>query len=441
MPITAPPAVFPAPNLADAVGSDGHIRAIVDNTYAGVKLFIDYSLDVASLYLSPFRCTVYRRNPDGSVYTVRGGDPYINGGRQGWLYDQEAPLGQIVSYWVVPMLSTGQPGPASVGVQVMTTAPKGGVDDPGTWLVSLTNPNLSMPAKLIDSRTMSLPGRTESQVILGSAYPTTQISQRGARAGDMVVLTQTQAEFNNLQALVNQEVFFRKSISWERGDGYFVIAGDVSYAPAVSILGAGAFAWKIPVQEIAQPSTSGQTPTIPGRTFTDRVTTYPTWGDIPSRCFSRNLVLENDSLFTTSVANWYNGGNVTVALDTTVSRDPQSTNSMKSTATASGDMATTHNGNYKIVPGAYHEVSYWALTTTVGNTCFVEVDWKDYSNTYLGFLTATPVPLDSVGSWTLFRFGFTPPSNAQFVTLILRGNAAAAGNAINYDVIKLSLIP
>lgn len=80
---------------------DGRLTAMVDTTWDGVLLKLDYSSIVGN-YPAPFTATIYRQNPDGSVVAVRSADPTFNYSGVCYAYDHEAPLGRAVRYYAVP---------------------------------------------------------------------------------------------------------------------------------------------------------------------------------------------------------------------------------------------------------------------------------------------------------------------------------------------------
>lgn len=434
MPITAPVVVFPDSTPTDATSPDGHIRAVVDDQYGGVLLIVDYTLSDVKLnqpLSSPFACTLYRQLPDGTVDTVRGGNPYKNYGAMGRLYDQEVPLDTLVTYWAVPTLADGTQGPPCAGVQVQTSAPY-----PGMWLTSPYDLSLALNCGAQDGRKGTYASRNDDQIVLGSPYPATTLQTRAALTTTMTFFTNTEAQFKAAKKLFDLNVIQRRSLYWERPDGWFTV-GDVGVEPATGIM-TGWMLWTIPLVERERPSTTGQFVSIPGDTFKDRLAEYPTFASVISRQFSGNLISENDSEFETSVA-W-----TAVPSNTTVSQDAanfrRGAHSMKLVATAAGAVGSISPKNYPVTPGGVYEFTAWAFSAQGGRNVQFEIDWKDSANNYLGFVQSTPVQLGTL-SWTKIKFLATVPAGANFATLLSEGTALHAADSFNFDVLTFGEKP
>lgn len=434
MPITAPPTALPDSSPTDSLSPDGHIRAVVDDEFGGVLLIVDYTLSDVTLpqpLASPFACTLYRSTPDGTTDRVRGGDPYLNYGKAGSLYDQEAPLNTLMTYWVVPEMADGTDGPPCAGVQVQTSNPY-----PGMWLVTPNNPDSAINAMASDGRKGTLTGRNNMEDILGAQNPAFMLQTRGGVTTSMQFYTDGEAQYLAMKELVKDNIIFRKSTSWERPDGWFIV-GDVSYEPGSDIF-SGWYLWTMALVQTDRPDTAGQFVTIPGHTLADRKAEYPTFNDVIQRQFGGNLLLEEDSEFD-SVVNWGNGSNTTVAQD--LATPPRKgTGSMKLTATASGAVAASAPYNVQVTPGEEYEFTTWAYNAAGGRPVHFEVDWKDSANTYLGFAASTPLPL-SATQWTYTTWKVIVPPGVTNATLILLGQATTAGDTFNFDVVSFGMLP
>lgn len=440
MPITLA-TIAPVPSTpVDSTSPDGHLRAVVDPQFGGVMLRIDYSVsDVVLLkpLSTPFTCTVYRQNPDGTIERVRGGDPYRIFGGQGWLYDLEAPLASLVTYWVVPTYFDGTLGPANPGVTVHTDSPANGM-----WLITPSNPEASISALTIDGRTGTYTGRADLQAIIGSANPAVVLDSQSSLTTTMSLLTTTKAQFNAMKLFAKQGVALRKSVTWERPDAWFVI-GNVSFAPMSATVNSGpaeapgVFQWTIALTEFERPDTAGQYAVFPGHSIADRLASFPTLASFPVRQISGNLLLEDDSMFENVVA-WSAGSNTTVSQDLTQARE--GTASMLLTSTAAGNVSALGPRNYSVIPGTTYDFTGWVLSQQGGRTCGFEVDFKDEANNYLGFIASTPLQLAQL-TWTYVKFTLTIPSTVAYVTLIAQGHATAAADKFNFDVVAFEPLP
>lgn len=435
MPIVATPTAFPPSDPTDSTSPDGHIRAVVDPLYGGVKLLVDYTLYDPTLpqpLANPFACTLYRETPDGEITTVRGGNPYANYAGKGRLYDQEGPLDTLTTYWAVPMLADGTDGPPCAGVQVRTSSPY-----PGMWLVSPTQPGSSILSYSSSSRDGTYAGNSDLQKVLDSPYPAVTLEVGSSLTQTMTLYTFTQAQAVAAKALFDQRIFFRKATSWEQPDGWFVIQ-DVQRAAAVSVKGQGCLMWTLSLTEIERPATDGQFVSIPGATFRDRLAQYAKFSNVITRQFSGNLLLEAESGFETGVTWSAANGNTTVSQDLANFRDGIA--SMKLVATAAGSVGSIPPYNVPVIPGQQYEFTAWCFTPNGGRTVNFEVDWKDAANTYLGFVASTPLPLASL-QWTKVKFSCTVPTGAYDATLLVLGSATHAADSFNFDVVSFGPKP
>lgn len=405
----------------------------MDDQYGGVLLLVDYSLSdpaLAQPLSSPFACTLYRSTPDGTVARVRGGDPYVNYGKQGFLYDQEGPLNTLTTYWAVPRLQDGTDGPPCGGVQVQTSDPR-----PDMWLTTPDRPNAAVNVPASDSRKVTLPGRSDLQTVLGSANPSATLEVRGGPTTTMQFYTRSQAEFEAVLELIKQNIIFRKSTTWERTDGWFLIA-DAGYEPATGIY-TGWFLWTLALTATDRPGTTGQFVSIPGHTLADRQNEFPFFNNVIQRQFSGNLLLEEDSTFN-DLVQWTADANTTVSQDMAAFREGSA--SMKLVATAAGSVASLAPYNVPIKPGHVYEYNTWAYSPQSGRTVNFEVDWKDSAGAYISDAESDPLALAAT-QWTKVRFRAVAPMGATQATLLLVGTATASADSFNFDVVSFGPLP
>lgn len=435
MPVVLP-AVTNAGFATDATSVDGRIRAKDDPQYGGVRIKIDYGAELAA-WQSPFVCTVYRVNADGTVWTVRGGDPYLNYGGVGWLYDQEAPLGQVVSYYAVPLLTGGAPGAASASASILTAVPTGGYDDPDMWLVNLEDPGASVQARATTSLAGTYTGRNDKQVILGSAYPAVTPDTRNGLTTTVSVLTSGSAEFTAMQTLIQQSVILRKSSLWERPDGYFTV-DDVSYTAQSAATGRGLYVWQMNLTEVNRPSTAGQTVVVPGYSYNAYKTQYPLYRDVLSETYGAvqggNLFDTDTATFENGIAKWaaLNGNSTISSVSGTAYKG---THSMKITAGAAGNIGAFPTTLYPASRGTVYTFGVWLLSPS-GLVVDLDFEWKDGAGNWVHSddmaewgLTVQLVP----NTWTFASLSVTPSSGVSQFTPLIQVAATAGGQFIHAD--------
>lgn len=446
MPVVVPFSSPISASTTDATSFDERIRAIDDPRFGGVRIKIDYTLDL-SAWSSPFRCTVYRKNADGTVHTVRGGDPYMNYAGKGWLYDQEAPLGQTVSYYVVPVLANNTTGQQSASATIKTTAPPGGFNAPDMWLINLEEPAASIQARSTSSLGGSYNGRNDKQVIMGSPYPAVTQDARNGLATAISVLTVGQEEFLAMQRLLRQGVIMRKSSLWERPDGYFTV-DDASYAAQSANTGRGIYVWQLGLVEVARPNTYGQTVTNPTFTFAAAKAQTPLFAD--------NLVLPFDAIQGGNMMDGYtsdgetgsapgNGwnsynGNTTINRVTTLPY--RGTYSRRLTSGAAGIMGGNAVADYPVVPGRTYTFSAWMYSAN-GLLADLLIDWLDGAGQYVTSDSLSEwgrnVPL-SPTAWTKVVMSLVPPPGAALASPSVLCTATGAGQLAYFDVVGLENI-
>lgn len=446
MPVVVPVGSPVSPSTTDATSFDGRIRAIDDPAYGGVRLRVDYSRDLAA-WSNPFQCTVYRKNQDGTVSTVRGGDPYLNYAGRGWLYDQEAPLGQPVSYYVIPIDADGTLGVQSASASIVTATPQGGFNAPDMWLVNLADPSASVRARGVSTLAGNYTGRSDKQVVLGSPYPTVTPDARNGLTTQISVLTVGQQEFTAMQKLLKQSIIMRKSSLWERPDGYFTV-DDVSYASQTAGTGRGVYAWQLSLTEVSRPNTYGQTVASPSFTFGAYRNSYPMFSDAPAIPFDAlqggnllDVYTADGETGSTGANGWdpYNANSTIVRVNNLAFRGVWS---RKVTATAAGPIGAVTSLGYPVTQGRAHTFTLWLFSAS-GLVIDLAVDWKDGAGTVLASdslsewgqtVALTP------NIWTRIVLVATPVTGATLVKAWFKATATAGGQFVYFDAASLENI-
>jgi hypothetical protein len=446
MPVVVPVASPVSSTTVDATSFDGRVRAIDDPKFGGVRIKLDYSLDLSS-WSSPFRCTVYRENADGTVHTVRGGDPYLNYSGKGWLYDQEAPLGQAVSYYAVPVDSTGALAQQSASAAITTSAPTGGYMSPDMWLVNLEDPSASIQARGTSTLGGSYNGRNDKQTVLGSPYPVVTPDTRNGLGTSISVLTVGQAEFLAMQKLLNQTVIMRKSSLWERPDGYFTV-DDVSYAAQSANTGRGVYLWQLGLIEVSRPNTYGQTVATPTFTFAASTAQAPLFSDLlplPFDAIQGGNMMDaytSEGESGSAPGNGWNSYNGNTTILRTTALPFRGAYSRRLTATAAGLIGATGIPQYRVTPGLTYTYSMWVNSAT-GLVTDLLVDWLDGAGNYLTTdslsewgRTVTLTPL----TWTKVVLSVTPPPGTSLAICNVVVTATAAGQQAYFDAVSMENI-
>lgn len=446
MPVVVPVASPVSSATVDATSFDGRIRAIDDPKFGGVRIKIDYSLDLSS-WSSPFRCTVYRKNADNTVHTVRGGDPYLNYAGEGWLYDQEAPLGQAVSYYAVPVDATGALAQPSAQASIATSAPAGGYLAPDMWLVNLEDPGASIQARGTGTLSGSYNGRTDKQTALGSPYPVVTSDTRNGLGTSISVLTVGQQEFAAMQKLLNQTVIMRKSSLWERPDGYFTV-DDVSYAAQSATTGRGVYLWQLGLIEVGRPNTYGQTVTNPTYTFAADSVQSALFSDVlpvPFDAIQGGNMMDaytSEGESGSAPGNGWNAYNGNTTLLRTTALPFRGLYSRRLTATAAGLMGATGIPQFRVSLGRTYTYSMWVNSVT-GLMTDLLIDWLDGAGGYLSTdslsewgrsVALTP------GAWTRVALSVTPPPGAAIAICNVVITATAAAQVAYFDSVSMENI-
>jgi hypothetical protein len=446
MPVVVPSAAPVTGATTDATSFDGRIRAIDDPAFGGVRIKLDYSVDLTS-WSNPFQCTVYRQHKDGSVYTVRGGDPYLNYAAKGWLYDAEAPLGQPVSYYAVPIAADRTTGVQSASASIVTSAPAGGYQHPDMWLVNLEDPSSSVQARGTSTLSGNYNGRNDKQTILGSPYPAVTPDARSGLGTSVSVLTAGPTEFAAMQTLLKQNVIMRKSSLWERPDGYFTV-DDVSYTAQASGTGRGLYVWQLGMVEVGRPNTYGQTVSSPAFTFAKALQQAPVFSAVQPMPFDAvqggNLMdpgTSDGEISSPQPSGWkaFNG-NSTVALVGTFAF--RGTRSRQVTAGVSGPFGAESIPQFAVTPGKPYTLSVWMYSDN-GLTADLQFRWLTGAGGFIASDSLSEwglqVPL-TPGTWTKVSLTATPPAGTALTAVDALATATAPGQFIYMDVAALENI-
>lgn len=263
-----------------ATSPDGLISATIIGS--GVFLRANYSLSAIPALHRPRHIRFYRADGEALV-RVRSGDPAFAPGAVAHAYDDEAPLGQISIWYAEPLDAALQSTPLrarSEGVALQLSEPGGGPDDPATWIKSLEDPAVSMQVHVANWPETTFASRAYVNTVLGRPTPAIVADVRAGATSQLQVLTLTQLEREAFWRLLSsgQVMLTQSRTEFGRQDRYWLF-GDVTESRPSILATAPQRLWTIPVTEIERPDTASQPMRLIGRSYADRLATYPSYAD------------------------------------------------------------------------------------------------------------------------------------------------------------------
>lgn len=212
---------------------------------------------------------VYRTDPDGSVVTVRQGDP-IEGFAPpaGTIYDYEAPFDQAVTYKAVDGSSTATSG--------AVTASSGGTP----WLIHPGLPLNSVPLAVLDWPTWTRPIETGVFQPIGRRLRVAVATRRQSVEGTLTAYTDSPTTRAALEALLDDgSPLLLKGTSRENAGSLWVAVGDVEEKPVEVDLREFAV-WTLPLTEVDRPAGAALAPA----TFGDADGTFASFSALEAAC-------------------------------------------------------------------------------------------------------------------------------------------------------------
>lgn len=185
MPMIVDPDAPPITPPETVTSPDSWLTAVVDTTWAGVVLAVDYTAgtplaDVADVH----RVLITRQDPGAAApVPVRGANTAWALEGSGQAYDHEAPLGVGVTYIARPQYADGSWGPeSSLGITVPAPSPTADV-----WLKSIDLPGASARVTVTAWPQLAWAARIDQAVVAGSAFPAAGQDVYGAAASDITL--------------------------------------------------------------------------------------------------------------------------------------------------------------------------------------------------------------------------------------------------------------
>lgn len=261
---------------ARVTSPDGWLAAIVDVTWAGVVLSVDYTAgtplaDAADVW----KVRLARTNPGGDLAPVRSGDPAWAIEGVGTAYDHEAPLGVPVIYTATPIFTDGTTGPTS-SLSVTVPAPAQG-ENRDLWLKSLDDPSLSLRCMLVGRPTPSSAGRQETTAIAGSPYQALAYDTHGAEVY-AVTIDVPPERVDQVRSLLRAGLLLaqvRPEYLWP--DAFFAPNDLTGPTPTGHLGSSGGYQFTFTIQPVARPATAEQPMRLPGWSWDKVAAQFATW--------------------------------------------------------------------------------------------------------------------------------------------------------------------
>lgn len=287
----APPVTPPE----DTTSPDGWLTAVVDPTWAGVTLSIDYTAgDVPhDRAVDVRKVQIVRHEPGGVVVPVRSGDLAWAVEGVGAAFDHEAPLGVAVSYSATPLYDDGTWGPtSSVGVMVPAPDPN---DDADLWLKSLDTPGLSLRVMIVEWPGLTSAGRQTTAELSGSPFPVVTYDTHGAETVEVAVDVPPE-RVDQARELLRSGVLLAQVRPGYLVSDAFHVPADITGPTPTGKLGSSEgyrFAWTI--TPIARPDTAGQPMRSPGWSYDTLAAQFATY-DAVTGSFSTYASLSTNGI-------------------------------------------------------------------------------------------------------------------------------------------------
>ncbi|MCX5407518.1 hypothetical protein OHA37_27095 [Streptomyces sp. NBC_00335] len=207
---------------------------------------------------------------------VRGGDPAWAPGGVAVAYDHEAPLGVASAWYAYPIGWDGTVGARSDGAAVTLPEPTPVLD---VWLKSLTDPALSMLVKVMAWPELQYGERQQRFDVLGASSPVMRVDAWSLPTSTVTIETDTLDERTTLLALLTSgtTLLAQTRAEYGRADTYWVPGQITEVMPGIA--SDPHRTWTVTVTAVDRPTTVDSPLRIPGRSYDDSGTTWPTYAD------------------------------------------------------------------------------------------------------------------------------------------------------------------
>ncbi|MFJ9468323.1 hypothetical protein [Streptomyces caniferus] len=283
MPMIVDPSAPEVTAPARVTSPDGWFAAIVDETWAGVVLSVDYTAGAALAGAADVRQVRLVRQDLGAAapVPVRSGDAAWAIEGVGTAYDHEAPLGAAVIYTATAIYEDGSSGPSS-SLAVTVPAPEPGEDD-DLWLKSLDTPALSARVMIVDWPGMSSAGRVDAVDVAGSPYRATAYDTHGAPTIAVTIDVTGATKIERVRKLLVDGVLLAQvRPDYLYADRYFVV-GDWSEKPTGKLgIDDPSMQYTFTIEPIERPATAGQPMRLPSWSWDSLAELFADWNALAS---------------------------------------------------------------------------------------------------------------------------------------------------------------
>jgi len=256
-----------------ATSPDGYLMVAFDKTTYGAWL----KVNIQGMGFITDAVTFTFKRADGTI--VRGGDHVISVSREARVYDDELPIGQVVTWYV----DIEMPGFQIQTQKVSLSLPllNGSVSDPSTWLKSIENPNHSTQLMINRWPDMTYEVNMTSLETLNGRFPAmidTYDSLGGFNGTVQFTILGDEQMRRVLEVLKDGVFWLTASPQFKRRNMYAGFTGKVK----VSDVGKMSIKDKIltiDLVETERPSTANQPNRAPGKSYEDRLRVYPKFRD------------------------------------------------------------------------------------------------------------------------------------------------------------------
>lgn len=270
------PAAPPISQPDRVVSADGHLAAVVDESWAGVTLSYDATTPVAVPDAGDIlQVRIVRQDPGGAAVPVRSGDPAWAVAGVGSAYDHEAPLGVAVIYTATPIYQDGSTGPASVLSLTVPAPAPGKLRD--LWLKSLDTPGLSTRVMISTWSGPTSAGRQSTADVEGSPYRALAYDVHGTEVGQVVVDVPPDRVDRVRDLLRSGVLLAQVRPEYRIPDAYFVPADITGPTPTGKLGSSGGYLFGFTIEPLARPGTAGQPMRLPDWSWDLLAAQVPTW--------------------------------------------------------------------------------------------------------------------------------------------------------------------
>jgi hypothetical protein len=433
MPIVVSQVVDQVPTT-DAVSPDGRIRATVMPNSAGVFIRVDYTdlLGVIGYdWPNPFRITLWKQSPDGTVSAVRGADSISQYGAIFHAYDDEVTFGQQIVYWAEAPTKSGDQIVETQKVAVLTWEPDGGFRSPGVWIKNLEDPDLSTPARCIDWSAGAWASRNATADVWGASQPAVTTDVRKSYNTAMQVLTKDEDEYQALLAAIDASVVYVVGLERHRRRTGYYLVGDIApsrVGPAYS----GYDAWTIGLTGMGRPVSAGHSLAVPGKSYADRRAAFETYQLVKD--YGQSTPLNANPNFEAGVTD----GNQINATVSRVNTPVYSGSWAGKIVSGTGSSPRAETAHMPVVPGrSYRAVGHLQVPQSTPGGIEIDTNFFDASHNYMttrADFRSNPAQ----NTWIDFDKTNVAPAGAAYASIaFVMGGTPGAGLSLFADDLML----